>query len=96
METIGGFFTARAKNFRYKLVLPSKWVFDLKTSKLVNNSINSNQHYLCYYSTKAEHRDANDVPIADPAFGERTEGVINIDQLWEGCFDVYLLKHFSK
>lgn len=96
MASIGGFIVARAKNFKKKLVLPVKWIFDLQTSKLVNYSINTNQPFLCYYSSKVEHYNEDGVPDAEPTFGEKTEGGINIELPWEGCFDVYLLKHYSK
>lgn len=48
------FFVVYSIEIRKYLIIPVNWVKDLSWEKHVNRSLNRNQFYRCFYSTKEE------------------------------------------
>lgn len=93
------FFVAYLKVLKKNVVLPAKWICNIENhfEKFVNNSINSNQSFLCYY-TNNDDAFLNDCPNEDFAPNFRLPMVqrINADGSFDGCFLAKLKKYKSK
>lgn len=76
-------FLTKPKKF---VVVPSSWILgiDAQWEKFVNQSLNRNQKFLVFYSTRPEAIDADQRPNEDfvPDFDLRTD----IDYPNEGCY----------
>lgn len=101
-----GYFVVRARGFNKFFVLPETWINKLDAKKITFFGINSNQHYLCYYSTKRENwvdaeGNPQTMPKGVPKFGISAEHIIStpnfdFEQEWESSFHAYLLRFFGE
>lgn len=93
------FFVAYLKVLGKNVVLPATWICNIENhfENFVNNSINSNQAFLCYYTTN-EDAFSNGCPIDEFAPNFRLPMVqrINDDGSFDGCFLAKLRKFRSK
>lgn len=93
------FFVAYLKELEKNVVLPATWIcnIDNHMEKFVNNSINCNQSFLCYY-TNNEDAFIDGCPNEEfaPNFQLPMVQHINSDSLFEGCFSAKLRKYKSK
>lgn len=93
------YFVAYLKALHRNVVLPANWInnIDEHFEKFVNNSINSNQSFLCYF-TNNEAAFIDGHPKKDFAanFGLPMVKQTNADGSFEGCFLGKLKKFKSK
>lgn len=71
-------------------IVPSKWVFDIGNhfEKFINSSLNKNQWFLCYFTTRRDAFDDDHRPICDyvPDFDRDVLTNIDADGDFDGCF----------
>lgn len=50
------YFVVFLPPLKKRVIIPAKWIFDVgeQLEKFINNGLNSNQWFLCYYSSKPE------------------------------------------
>lgn len=59
------YIVVRAVNFEEFRVVPLTWLPDVKLSTLMNNGINRNKVYRCFFTADAEAHGPNGAPLAD-------------------------------
>lgn len=91
------YFVVHLKNTPYDLIVPKNWIkgIDDHWEKFVNNSLNKNQEFLCYFDPNALEIDGqprNDTIV--PKFHEMAN--LSGEGLVEGCYKVNLVRFRSK
>lgn len=91
------FFVIYLPPLKKNVIVPTEWIFDVGNhlEKFINKGLNTNQWFLCYYTTKtAAFIDDQPDKNYDPDFSLELITKINADGEYDGCF-VGLLVHFK-
>lgn len=89
------FFVVFLIEAKKTVVIPQTWVHGIKNQwkKFLNNSINRNQQYLCYYSEETHAKDAQGHPNAN--FIPNWPMLITLNAVYPatGCYYANLLAY---
>lgn len=92
------FFVVYLPILKRNVIIPIEWINDVGNhlEKFINNGLNKNQRFLCYYTTKAaafigDQPDKNHAPNFGLALVTKTDQNTDFD----GCF-FGLLVHFHR
>lgn len=81
------FFVVKLKKSKNKILIPSKWIKDLKVVELLNYGIQYQKKKVCtiFYSNNFDAEPDFKMPIIDV-----------FDAKSSGCYEGSILKYFSK
>lgn len=90
------FFVAHFLNNGKHIVVPKSWILSIDEhwEKFINNSINRNQKFLCFYTENNEAQDEQGRPNCTfvPNFELEVDPVFPM----EGCYTVKLIRYKGK
>lgn len=83
------FFVVYLLKLKKNVILPTSWVKDVDDhfEKFVNNSINRNKKFRCYYTTNMDLFEQNGCPKYDFEPDFNLDYVENTDGDFDGCFE---------
>lgn len=86
------YFVVFLKKLKKNVILPTSWVKDADDhfEKFVNNSINRNQIFRCFYTTNNDAFGENGCPKKEIEPNFDLDFVENIDGEFDGCFECKL------
>lgn len=86
------YFVVHLKNSFYDVVVPRDWIkgIDDHWEKFINNSLNKNQLFLCYFNANALDKDGRPQSNVTPNF----RAMANFPG--EGCYEVNLIRFKSE
>lgn len=93
------YFVVYLKTLGKNVVLPAKWIHNIDeyVEKFINNSLNSNQWFLCYYTTNgAAYIDGCPNIDFEPDFQLEIICEVNAQISFDGCFMGKLKKYKGK
>lgn len=93
------YFVVYLKALQKNVVIPATWIHEIDShiEKFINNSINKNQSFLCYYTNnEAAYIDGCPKPYFLPNFCLPMVQQPNPDGSFDGCFVGKLKKFKSK
>lgn len=92
------YFVIYLPTLKKRVIIPTEWINDVgkHLEKFINNGLNKNQWFLCYYTSNAaafigDQPDQNYVPDFKLSLVTK----INDNDEYNGCF-IGLLVHFSR
>lgn len=61
------YYVAFFKDYKKNKIVPKQWIKDIKLhkEKFINNSLNSSQTFICFYTNNAAAFDDDGVPIGN-------------------------------
>lgn len=93
------FFIVYLPPLRKNVVIPANWIFDIGVhlEKFINNGLNSNQWFLCYYTTNPEaFTDNHPDKDFNPDFTLDLITEVNADEQFDGVFFGLLVRFKRK
>lgn len=90
------YFVVHLKGTHYDVVVPKYWIKGIHHhwEKFVNNSLNKNQEFLCYFNPNALEADGKPRGDVMPKFNRMVD--CSVSGLIEGCYKVNLIRFKSK
>lgn len=93
------YYVVFLNKFKKNVILPKSWILgiDEHEENFINNSINSNHQFLCYFTSNPAAFDENMCPKSDfaPNFSANMVNEANKNGTFDGCFLGKLKKYKS-